>query len=143
MIGVLLISHGKMAEGMLDTVQMVLGEEDGIDYVSLEPGEDYNEFSMRIDEKIRSLDEGDGVIVLADLFGASPFNMTQRVARDLERQGIRSRLVAGMNLGMIVEIMVLRRGSLLDELTDVAISCGRQGIGCPVEVTDEEDEDDY
>lgn len=141
MVGILVVSHGKMAAGMLDTLGMVMGEAEKIDSVSLVMGEDYDVFEAEIIKKIRTLDEGDGVLALVDLFGASPFNVTQKAAHTLEDEGVKVRIVSGMNLGMLIEASSMRAGSTLEDLVETAKQAGRMGIDEParVEVAEEDD----
>ena len=143
MVGILVVSHGKMAAGMLDTLGMVMGEAEKLDSVSLVMGEDYEVFEAEITEKLRALNDGDGVLALVDLFGASPFNVTQKAAHALESEGVKVRIVSGMNLGMLVEASSMRAGSTLDELAKTAIEAGRMGIDEPVQVALDEDDEDY
>ena len=74
MIGMLLVSHGRMAEGMLDSLELIMGSCDQMHTVSLCAGEDFESFRAKVMEAIRQLDSGDGVLVFVDLYGASPFN---------------------------------------------------------------------
>ncbi|MDO4428816.1 MAG: PTS sugar transporter subunit IIA [Atopobiaceae bacterium] len=143
MIGILVVSHGKMAAGMLDTLRMVMGEAEKLDSVSLVMGEDYEVFEAEITERLRALNDGDGVLALVDLFGASPFNVTQKAAHALEPEGVKVRIVSGMNLGMLVEASSMRVGSTLDELAKTAIEAGRMGVDEPVQVVANEDDEDY
>lgn len=143
MVGILLVSHGRMAEGMLDTLGMVMGEAEQLDHVSLVMGEDYEVFESQIAQKTRDLNDGDGVLALVDLFGASPFNVTQKVAHALEGEGVRIRIVSGMNLGILAEAVSMREGSTLEGLVNVAMEAGHRGIGEPVQVVDDENDGDY
>ncbi len=143
MVGILVVSHGKMAAGMLDTLGMVMGEAEKLDSVSLVMGEDYDLFESEITGKLRALDDGDGVLALVDLFGASPFNVTQKAAHALEPEGVKVRIVSGMNLGMLVEASSMRAGSTLEDLAKTAIDAGRMGIDEPARAVAEDDGDDY
>ena len=71
MIGMLLVSHGRMAEGMLDSLELIMGSCDRMHTVSLCAGEDFESFRAKVMEAIRQLDSGDGVLVFVDLYGAS------------------------------------------------------------------------
>lgn len=142
MVGILVVSHGKMAAGMLDTMGMVMGEAEKVDSVSLVMGEDYEVFEAEITQKLRELNDGDGVLALVDLFGASPFNVTQKAAHALEPEGIAVRIVSGMNLGMLIEAASMRDGASLADLVEMAKQAGAMGIGEPA-VAVATDEDDY
>lgn len=144
MVGMLLVSHGKMAEGMMDTLGMVMGKQERLDHVSLVMGEDYDVFESEICDKIRELNDGDGVLVLVDLFGASPFNVSQKAAHALEAEGIKVGILSGMNLGMVVEALAMRQGTSLDDVLAIAMNAGRTGIDVPARPeTAQDDGDDY
>lgn len=74
MVGILLVSHGKMAEGMLDSMKLIMGDCEQLQAVSLQAGEDFEDFRAKLMKTIRSVNSGDGVLVFVDLYGASPFN---------------------------------------------------------------------
>lgn len=101
MKGILLISHGMLAKGMYETAKMFYGEEDlkQVDYLSLMLEDSVDSFDERLEAKLRALDDGDGVIILADLFGGSPCN---RAAKQL---GESTEVISGMNLAMYMELL--------------------------------------
>ena len=101
MTGILVVTHGKMAEGMLDTLDMIMGTLEYVDYASLVRGEDCENFEKNIENKVRALNNGDGVLILVDLFGASPFNVSQKVTKKLEAEDIKTKIVSGVNLMML------------------------------------------
>lgn len=148
MVGVLLISHGKMAEGMKDSIELIMGETEALDTASLVAGQDFEEFKKDVSEKIWRLNDGKGVLVYVDLFGASPYNATMFSFQELRNEGIEIRVLTGMNLPMIMEVLAMREALSLDELVQIGLSSGKDGIQEPVSelLTSqvEEDEDgDY
>ncbi|MDM8293042.1 PTS sugar transporter subunit IIA [Faecalicoccus pleomorphus] len=74
MIGVLIVSHGRLAEGMKDSIQMIMGEVEQVSTIGLFTDTDLEQFKDEIKNEILKLDTGDGVLVFVDLFGASPAN---------------------------------------------------------------------
>ncbi len=141
MIGILVITHGKMAEGMLDSLEMIMGNMEGLDYVSLTRGEDYDNFEKNIKDKARALSQGDGVLMLVDLFGASPFNVAQKVSKKLEAEQINTKIVSGVNLSILLEACTNRMSSNIDEVVEVIKSSGKESIAEPVVVVEEGDDD--
>ena len=133
MIGMLLISHGGMAEGMLDSMELIMGSCEQMHTVSLCAGEDFESL----------LDSGDGVLVFVDLYGASPFNAAVYAAARMAQEGRNVRVLAGMNLAMLLETAAMRISSSLQELVAIAGAAGRDGISEPVVVKEEENEEDY
>lgn len=143
MIGILLVSHGKMAESMLDSMELIMGGCEQMRSVSLSAGEDFESFRTKVMETIRLLNSKDGVLVFVDLYGASPFNAAVYAAALMEQEGINVRVLAGMNLAMLLETAAMRGSSSLQELTAIAAAAGRDGISEPVIVSDEENEGNY
>ena len=98
MIGMLLVSHGRMAEGMLDSLELIMGSCDRMHTVSLCAGEDFESFRVKVMEAIRQLDSGDGVLVFVDLYGASPFNASVYAVARMAQEGISVRAVSYTHL---------------------------------------------
>lgn len=125
MIGIVLISHGRFAEGLLDAAEMIVGEMDNVVCIGLEPMDDIDLLIQRIQEAVNAVDVGDGALLMVDLFGASPFNASGRLA--LAQQD-RLELITGMNLPMLVELLVQREGLSLKEASQIALDAGKSGI---------------
>lgn len=145
MTGILLISHGMMAEGMKDSVTLIMGVADGLETASLVAGQDFDAFKAGVVSKIETLDEGDGVLVFVDLFGASPYNAAMFSVPALAEQGHAIRIITGMNLPMVMESFALRDTMPLEQLAQSIVASGRETITDPVSemlVTQANDEDD-
>lgn len=125
MIGLVLVSHGSLAEGLLDAAEMITGDAENIECIGLQPKDDIDQLVERIQKAIDQVDEGDGVLLLVDLFGASPFNASGRLVLNQKDQ---LRLVTGMNLPMLVELLVAREGLDLDGAADMALDAGKSGV---------------
>ncbi|MGY3751117.1 PTS sugar transporter subunit IIA [Vagococcus acidifermentans] len=147
MIGVLLVSHGKMADGIKDSINLIMGESDNLETSSLVAGQGFDEFKADVAAKTKQLDEGEGVLVFVDLFGASPYNAAMMSFKELEQSGTAIRVLTGMNLSMILEVLAMRTGMDLDQLADLAVESGCNGIqettASVSNDASEEEEDDY
>lgn len=128
MIGVLLVSHGNMAEGMKDSVMMIAGEAVQFATLALIPGQDISELKTNIFNKSKELDTGKGVLIFVDLFGASPYNASMGCVPEWKEFGTNVRIITGMSLPMIVTAICNRDFSTLDELTKDSIEAGRENI---------------
>ena len=104
MIGIVLISHGNFAEGLLDAAEMITGEAEKIACIGLQPMDDVDQLVDRIQDAVDQVNDGDGVLLMVDLFGASPFNAGGRLF--LEKKD-HLELVTGMNLPMLVELLLI------------------------------------
>ena len=124
MVGIVIVSHGAMANGMLDAARMIVGEQEGIQAVSLEEMEDVEGLIEKIAATVEKVDTGDGVLVLVDVFGASPFNASARLTLTRDKMDV----ITGMNLPMLLELAIHRQGSNLDELVKIALEAGTSSI---------------
>ncbi|MBC7233555.1 MAG: PTS sugar transporter subunit IIA [Chloroflexi bacterium] len=113
-----------MAEGMLDAARMIVGKQDGIVAVNLREEDSVESLMDRIAAAIEEVDHGDGVLILVDVFGASPFNASARLA--VQRDQIE--VISGVSLPMLLELAVQREGQSLTKLVEVAREAGMSGI---------------
>ena len=117
MVGILMVSHGRMAEGIADSLYMIVGKIEQLDYLGLFEGTDFEEFKETMHDKLVKLDTGDGVVVMTDLFGASPYNAAAGNMNTWMKEGHRVRLLTGMNLPMVIEAVSQRFSEVtLDQL---------------------------
>lgn len=127
MIGVLIATHGKFAEGILDSVELIMGKQENCQTLALCHGNSIEDFSTDILESVKKLDQGEGVIVFTDLYSASPYNQTALNHKNLS--DTEYRLVAGVNLPMLIEAFNQRMlGSSLTETTMRSLETGVDGI---------------
>jgi len=125
MIGIVLISHGDFAKGLLDAAKMITGEVEQIACIGLQPKDDIDQLVERIREAVNQVDDEKGVLLMVDLFGASPFNASGRLV--LAQQD-HLELITGMNLPMLVEILVAREGLDLESASQMALNAGKSGV---------------
>lgn len=107
MVGILIISHGRLAEELLAAGKKIdasLAQQ--AKALSLEWNLDPEQARQEIGQALRELDTGDGVVVLTDMFGGTPTNLSLGFL-DLSR----AELVTGVNLPMVVKLAALRHGS--------------------------------
>lgn len=124
MVGIVVISHGDMAEGMIDAARMIVGQMESVTTVSLKESDAVEDLMGRIEIAINEVDQGDGVLILVDAFGASPFNASARLA--LGRKNIE--VISGMNLPMLLELAVGREGQDLAAVIQIALETGTTSI---------------
>ncbi len=127
MIPILVVGHGGFAAGLGDAIEMILGgPQEATAYLALAPEDDPAELAARIDSALAGLgvSPDGGALVLADLFGASPANAAATLLD--RRPGLQ--VVAGVNLAMALELLVLREGTSASELAGIALERGREAI---------------
>ena len=122
MIGIMIVSHGKLAEGFKDAITMIAGKQPKLEVVSLQSGDNMDEFKQRIGACIRSLDDGSGCWVFTDLFGASPANSS---AYWMENK---VQVIAGVNLAIILEALGMRETTCNFESASSLIEAGKDAM---------------
>jgi PTS system mannose-specific IIA component len=125
-IGLVLVSHGTLATGLLHAAQLINGEIQQAIAIGLMEMEDIDELVQRVEQAAIEVDSGEGVLILVDLFGASPFNASARVK--LASPGRALDVVTGMNLPMLVELDVQRDALSLPDAVELALQIGKDGI---------------
>jgi PTS system mannose-specific IIA component len=123
MIGVLLVAHGKLAGGLLNSAVMILGPIKAIDIIELDEETTPDMLRNQVIEVVSRLMNEEGVIILTDLRGATPFNVTA----DLVEKD-RISVITGMNLPLLLQVLMDRDRHNLNEITTSAIIAGREGI---------------
>lgn len=141
-VGMVLLSHGNMAAGILDTLELIFGNSSNIRVGSLLAGQDIEHFKKQVLAEIQKADSGEGVLVFVDLFGASPYNAAVYAKKTLEITNKKVRIVSGMNLSMVLEVATMLSSSNLEELVSIAVSGGRAGIQEDIDI-DEDENDEY
>jgi PTS system mannose-specific IIA component len=125
MVGFVLVSHGGMAKGMLEAIEMITGLTDQMAAFGLYEGESPDGLMDSIKEQLPVLDDGSGIIFFVDMFGASPFNACARIFLEDQKKYA---LICGMNLPMLLELALQREGQSVDELAQMAITNGKDSV---------------
>lgn len=129
MIGILVATHGELASGLIDAGKLIIGDLENVDFISLHEGEIMDVFRNTFEKKIRSLDNGKGVMVLVDVQNATPFNVAGSLISRLQEDGINIRVVTGVNLPILLETNFIRHNhETVDELYSEIISIGKDSI---------------
>lgn len=130
MVSLLLVTHGDLAKALLDSAALIMGEAPQIESYGLYHGDDIDELKEKVKKAIVRLNdqsEGDGVLVLTDLFGGSPSNATARSFYELGDQ-VKTESVTGVNLPMLLEVASNTAYMSLEELKQVCLTSGPQSI---------------
>jgi len=123
MIGLILVTHGHLAEQFVDAMEHVVGQQSGVETVCIGPNDDMEHRRAEIADKIASVDTGSGVIVLTDLFGGTPSNL----AISLLEAG-RIEVIAGINLPMLIRLAGARKSMDVVDAVAAAQTAGRNYI---------------
>lgn len=123
-VGVALAGHGAMAPGLVSAADVIIGPQEACVAVALAEDDSPERFQERLAAAVEDVDEGAGVLVLADLPGATPFSAAARLAH--ERPAVE--VVAGVNLPMLLEVLMQRDGHSLAETAATAAEAGTRGV---------------
>lgn len=123
MIGILIIAHGSLGESLLECAKHVLGKEpQQMAFLAVKNNDDLSTVLPKAQQMVTQLNTGSGVLVLSDMYGATPCNTVGKLLKPGIVEG-----VAGVNLPMLVRTMNYR-DIPLPELVEKALSGGREGV---------------
>ena len=121
MIGLVLVTHGRLASEFIVAMEHVVGPQKQIAPICIGPDDDMEERREQIAEAIRAVDEGEGVIILTDLFGGTPSNLAISVMSQPKVE-----VLAGINLPMLIKLAKIREISPLQDAVAAAQEAGRK-----------------
>ncbi len=132
-IGVVIVTHYRLGEEFLQALRLIVPDAPDYESVGVEPGQTADEMRRAIDAALSSADEGQGVLVLTDMFGGSPSNISMSFLDDR-----RVEVVTGVNLPMLIKLATLRQEKELEELASFIKDYGRRNISVAREILPEE-----
>ena len=126
MVGLVVATHGHLADELVSTAEQIVGKLHFVSTCLVEPGASAEEIRDQVKRAVQKVDQGEGVIVLADLFGGTPCNQSLTLSRELQLE-----VVTGVNLPMLLKANSLRAesGSLGQLALDLA-QYGQKNITC-------------
>ena len=127
MFAIIVGTHGRLAEELLASAEMIFGEAENIASVPLVPGEGADDVAAKYEAALERLDASGGALFLLDLFGGTPYNAACRLVLKNEKCGI----VTGVNLPMLVEManaQAMDEGTDIRSLMEKAVEAGKKGM---------------
>ncbi len=129
MIGLVVVTHGRLATEFRAAVEHVVGPQEGFETISIGPDDDMEQRRNEILAAVGRVDAGSGVIVLTDMFGGTPSNLAISVMEEAKVE-----VVAGVNLPMLIKLATVRADKALADAAIVARDAGRKNISVASEV---------
>jgi PTS system mannose-specific IIA component len=123
MIGLLIITHCDLCKELLNATEFIVGSLEAVATISINQTSDSEEIRKMIEEKITSLDQGQGVIILTDMFGGTPSNLSISFLKEEMVE-----VLTGVNLPMVIAIAQNRMDLKLSELAEKAQEAGKMSI---------------
>ena len=123
MIGVVVVTHGRLAEEFIAATEHVVGKQKGMRAVCIGPEDDMELRRQEILQAIGDVDSGSGAIVLTDMFGGTPSNLA---ISTMERANVE--VIAGVNLPMLIKLASVRQNGSIATVVAAAQDAGRKYI---------------
>ena len=122
MIGIVIVAHGGLAQEYLAAVEHVVGPQPGMKSIAIGPDDDRAAKQTEICDAADAVDTGDGVVIVTDMFGGSPTNLSLRACSPDDR-----RILYGANLPMLIKL-AKSRGNSVPDAVDAAIAAAHKYI---------------
>ena len=123
MIGLVLVTHGRLAEEFVAALEHVVGPQQDIRAICIGPDDDMEQRRQDILDGARAVDSGEGVVVLTDMFGGTPSNLAISIM-----DKARVEVVAGLNLPMLIKLASVRETEPMDAAVAAAQEAGKKYI---------------
>lgn len=124
MIGVVIVAHGGLANEYLAAIEHVVGKQNGIKAISIAAECDRAAKQVEICDTANSVDKGDGVIVVVDMFGGSPANLSMMACAESKRK-----ILYGANLPMLIKL-AKSRNLTVDQAIETSMAAGKKYMNC-------------
>jgi len=133
-IGVVIVTHYQIGEEFLHALRLIVPNAPDFISVSIDPKQSVDEMRQLIEQVLKRADRGAGVLVLTDMFGGTPSNMSLSF---VEETGVE--VVTGLNLPMLIKLATLSEDMTLEELAKFIKSYGQRNISVASEILPERD----
>ena len=144
MIEIIVVTHGKFAEGLEDSINMIVGDYDNLSTIAFNPGESIESLESDITKTLQE-DNIEKALIFVDVFAASPFNASMKSYNSL-KDNKEIRVISGVNLPMVMGALLASDSYDLDGLANTIIDEGRDSIQDAVAQINSQidnDDDDY
>jgi PTS system mannose-specific IIA component len=123
MIGGVIVSHGRLAEELLNALTIILGEAPNIEAISIGWYDDVEDSKKKISQCLKRVDQKNGVIIFTDMFGGTPSNLSFSFIRDNQVE-----IITGINLPMLIKFVSLQRSNNLRDVAKKVVEQGKKNI---------------
>jgi len=123
MIGIVVVSHGTLSQAMIETAELIVGHQQNVHAVILDPDRNLAWLQDEVERVTQTADQGQGILILVDLFGGTPANAVAASLRWHDHE-----CLCGVNLPMLLEALTLREQMPLRELSAHVEMTTRQSV---------------
>lgn len=130
MVGVVIAAHGSLAYELLKTTEFIVGKMDKIKALGIDPASDMDSIKKDIHKAIKEVEDGHGVLILTDMFGGTPSNITLAFLAENKVE-----VVTGVNLPMLIRLSQCRnKGQSLEQVANEVVAYGRKSINHALQI---------
>ncbi len=123
MIGGIIVSHGRLAEELLNALTIILGEAPNIEAISIGWYDDVEESKKKINQSLKRVDQKNGVVIFTDMFGGTPSNLSFSFLKENQVE-----IITGINLPMLIKFVSLQRSNNLKDVSKKVVDQGKKNI---------------
>ncbi len=123
MIGGIIVSHGRLAEEILNALTIILGEAPNIEAISIGWYDDVEDSKKKISQSLKRVNQKNGVVIFTDMFGGTPSNLSFSFLKDNLVE-----IITGVNLPMLIKFVSLQRSNNLKEVVKKVVEQGKKNI---------------
>jgi mannose PTS system EIIA component len=123
MIGIVVVAHFNLAREIVAATELIVGKQDQFKYVDIFPDEEVDKIKKQLTEAVKEADSGEGVVILTDMFGGTPSNISLSFLEEGKVE-----VVTGTNLPMLIKLVTYRQGRSLSELASFIANYGKKNI---------------
>lgn len=123
MIGGIIVSHGNLAEELLNALTIILGEAPNIESISIGWYDDVEDSKKKISLSLKRVDQKNGIIIFTDMFGGTPSNLSFGFLKDNQVE-----IITGVNLPMLIKFVSLQRSNDLKDVARKVVEQGKKNI---------------
>lgn len=124
MIGILIVTHCQLGEALIEAAEFIIGSRPkGMLFVSLDINESADKLRKKVAEGVKAVDQGEGVLILTDMFGGTPSNLSYSFLEEG-----RIEVISGVNLPILIKAENLRSGNELNKLAESLEVFGKKSI---------------
>jgi len=123
LIGMVLVTHGRLATELVAALEHVVGAQRNVAAVCIGPDDDMEQRRKEILDQVAKVNDGSGVVVLTDMFGGTPSNLAISIMDKAKVE-----IIAGVNLPMLIKLASVRQNQDLSHAVDSAQDAGRKYI---------------
>jgi PTS system mannose-specific IIA component len=129
MIGVLIVCHCDLGQEFLKTLELIIGPVERFHAISIDPQQDVESVRSEIGSALKKVDTGEGALVLTDMFGGTPSNISLSFLDEKKVE-----VISGVNLPMLIKLASFREGKNLEELALFIKAYGQKNISIASEI---------